>query len=115
MIISPPKVVVYGKSLDEAHDLICARRLRNCEPCQVPWLGLWIGNSTDLTVFGLRFAQDLEIVGHLAIVPPGLIPEVENFLIQMGMDGRVQRHDLTAIRFWDTNDETVFAEAWRLE
>ncbi len=109
---SPPRIVVYGRTIADAYDLICDRRLSNCEPCDIPWLGLWISDNTDLTVFGLRFAEVLEFQGNLAIVPPGLVTEVENFIQQVSMGGRVQRHDLTAVRFWDTDDEEVFTEAW---
>ena len=112
MRISPPKIVIYGRTWDDAYDLICTRHLRHCEPGSTPWLGLWIGSTTDLTLFGLRFAQDVQFVGHLAIVPPSLFSEVEEFLIQTSMEDRVQCHSLTAVRFWDTDDEDVFAEAW---
>ncbi len=112
MKISTPITVIYGRTIADAYDLICDRRLSNCEPCDIPWLGLWIGNTKDLTLFGLRFAEVLEFEGHLAIIPPGLVTEVEDFIQQVSMGNGVQRHDLTAIRFWDTDDEAVFAKAW---
>ncbi len=87
-------------------------RLQYCEPCDIPWLGLWIDDTKDLTFFSLRFAEDLEFEGNLAIVPPCLVSEVENFIQQVSMRSRVQRHDLTAVRFWGSDDEAVFAQAW---
>jgi hypothetical protein len=97
MRIAPPIIVTYGRSLDDARHVIEAHDLWNCEPSNVPWLGLRITNVKDLTAFALRFAEEVDFEGHIAIVPPGLIPEVEAFIRQMSMGRRVKRYDLAAV------------------
>jgi hypothetical protein len=36
----------------------------------------------------------------------------DDCVVQTSMESRVQRYDLTDVRFWDTDDEAVFAGVW---
>ena len=38
-------------------------------------------HTENLTFFGLHFAEDLEVDGHLTFVPPDLVSTVEEFIL----------------------------------
>jgi S-adenosylmethionine:tRNA-ribosyltransferase-isomerase (queuine synthetase) len=112
-----PKLVYYGQTLDQAINIICRRKLLNCEPENQPIQGLIFQDENDLIACALVFNDSIEIEGKLVIMPTALRSKVEDLIDQMSMEDRVDWIDLLGVRFWDSNDERAFNEeldaVWR--
>ena len=70
--ISYPKIGHLRQNYDQAIDIICRRKLLNCEPESQPVQGLLFQDENDLIVCALVFNYDIEIEGNLVVVPPAL-------------------------------------------
>ena len=105
-----PKLVYYGQTLDQAINIICRRKLLNCEPENQPVQGLIFQDENDLIACALVFNDDIEIEGKLVIVPSALRSKVDDLIEQMSMEDRVEWIDLLGMRFWDSDDEGAFNE-----
>ena len=104
------KLVIYRKTIHQALDIICRRKLLNCEPESQPVQGLLFQDENDLIACALVFNDDIEIEGNLVIMPPALRSEVEDLVEQMSMEDRVQWIELLGMRFWDSDEERAFNE-----
>ena len=105
-----PKLVIYYQNYHQAIDIICRRKLLNCEPENQPVQGLLFQDENDLIVCALVFNYDIEIEGNLVVVPPALRAKVEDLVKQMSMEGRVEWIELLGMQFWDSDDECAFNE-----
>ena len=105
-----PKLVIYDQTYHQAIDIICRRKLLNCEPESHPVQGLLFQDENDLIVCALVFNDNIEIDGNLVIMPPALRSEFEDLVEQMSMEDRVQWIGLLGMRFWDSDDERAFNE-----
>ena len=105
-----PKLVIYGQTYHQAFDIICRRKLLNCEPESQPVQGLLFQDENDLIAFALVFNDSIDIDGSLAIVPAALRSEVDALVEQMSMEHRVAWIELLGMRFWDSYDEHAFNE-----
>jgi hypothetical protein len=110
MRIEQPKLAVYGCTYERAMDIVCDRGLRHCEPQPQPVSGYQFASESDLTLFGLMFAGEVEFEDPLAIVLPAQVDQVEEFLSHYGLKHRVKRFDLLPVLFWHTGDEQEFRE-----
>lgn len=107
--------VVYGRTYQEAIEVIRRRGLWNCAPNPAPWLGIWFSDERDLTLFALQFQGVLDFIDALAVVPPWQVEEVEGFLTDREWGERIDRHDLLAVEFWDAEDQRIFDKEFGLE
>jgi hypothetical protein len=105
-----PKLVIYSQTYHRATDIICRRKLLNCEPESHPVQELLFQDENDLIACALVFNYDIEIEGTLLIMPPALRSEVEDLVEQMSMEDRVAWIELLGMRFWDSDDERAFNE-----
>lgn len=105
-----PKLVYYGQTLEQALDIICRRKLLNCEPESQPVQGLLFHDQNDLIACALVFNDDIEIEGKLVIMPSGLRSEIEDLVEQMSMESRVEWVGLLGMWFWNSDDEQAFNE-----
>jgi hypothetical protein len=105
-----PKLVIYSQTYHRAIDIICRRKLLNCEPESHPVQGLLFQDENDLIACALVFNYDIEIEGTLLIMPPALRSEVEDLVEQMSMEDGVAWIELLGMRFWDSDDERAFNE-----
>jgi hypothetical protein len=105
-----PKLAIYSQTYHQAIDIICRRKLLNCEPESHPVQGLLFQDENDLIACALVFNYDIEIEGTLLIMPPALRSEVEDLVEQMSMEDRVAWIELLGMRFWDSDDERAFNE-----
>jgi len=105
-----PKLVIYGQTYHQAVDIVCRRKLLNCEPESHPVHGLLLHDQNDLIACALVFNDDIEVEGKLVIVPSALRGKVEDLIEQMSMEGRVEWVGLLGMWFWDSDDECAFNE-----
>jgi hypothetical protein len=105
-----PKLVIYSQTYHQAIDIICRRKLLNCEPESQAIQGLLFQDQSDLIACALVFNGDIEIDGNLVITPPASRSEFEDLVEQMSMEDRVQWIELLGMRFWDSHDERAFNE-----
>jgi hypothetical protein len=105
-----PKLVIYGQTYHQAVDIVCRRKLLNCEPESHPVHGLLLHDQNDLIACALVFNDDIEIEGKLVIVPSALRSKVEDLIEQMSMEDRVEWVQLLGMRFWDSDDERALNE-----
>jgi hypothetical protein len=105
-----PKLVIYGQTFHQALDIICRRKLLNCEPECRPVQGLLLHDQSDLITCALVFNDSIEIDGNLVIMPPALRDEVVDLVEQMSMEDRVEWIELLGMRFWNSADELAFNE-----
>jgi hypothetical protein len=105
-----PKLVIYGRTIHLAFDIICRRKRLNCEPESRPIQGLLLHDQNDLITCALVFNDEIEIEGNLVIMPPVLRDEVEDLVQQMSMEDRIEWVELLGMRFWDSDDERAFNE-----
>lgn len=105
-----PKLVIYGQTYHQAVDIVCRRKLLNCEPESHPVDGLLLHDQNDLIACALVFNDDIEIEGNLVIVPAALKCEVNDLIEQMSMEDSVEWVELLGMRFWDSDDERAFNE-----
>jgi hypothetical protein len=105
-----PKLAIYSQTYHQAIDIICRRKLLNCEPESHPVQELLFQDENDLIACALVFNYDIEIEGTLLIMPPALRSEVEDLVEQMSMEDRVAWIELLGMRFWDSDDERAFNE-----
>ncbi|QRM28342.1 hypothetical protein [Microvirga sp. VF16] len=103
-----PKLIICGQTYHQVIDIICRRKLLNCEPESQPVLGLLFQDKNDLIACALVFNDSIEIDGSLAIVPAVQKVEVENLIEQLSMEGRVEWVELLGVWFWDSADELAF-------
>ncbi|MFL5201044.1 MAG: hypothetical protein ACJ8B9_03005, partial [Microvirga sp.] len=75
-----PKLVIYGQTFHQALDIICRRKLLNCEPYNQPVWGLSFQGENDLMASALVFNESIEIDRNLVIMPPALRSEVEDLV-----------------------------------
>jgi hypothetical protein len=108
MRISPPEVVVYACTFDQATEIACSRALLHCEPQSHPMLLLEFKSGTDLLHFMFEFSEEVDFEGNFALVRPTYQDQVESFLAVSGIGSRVTRGELLAVMFWDTDDQTAF-------
>lgn len=104
------KLVIYGQTYHQAIDIICRRKLLNCDPESHPVQGLLFQDQNDLVACALAFNDSIEIEGSLVIMPPALRSKVEDLIEQMSMENRVEWVELLGMRFWDSDDERAFNE-----
>src|SRR5215218_6044158 len=95
-----PKLVYYGQTLEQALDIICRRKLLNCEPENQPVQGLLFQDENDLVACALVFNESVEIEDRLVIMPSALRSEVEGLIEQMTMEDRVEWVELLGMQFW---------------
>jgi hypothetical protein len=105
-----PKLAIYSQTYHQAIDIICRRKLLNCEPESHPVQELLFQDENDLIACALVFNYDIEIEGTLLIMPPALRSEVEDLVEQMSMEDGVAWIELLGMRFWDSDDERAFNE-----
>ena len=105
-----PKLVIYDQTIHQAIDIICRRKLLNCEPESQPVQGLLFQDENDLIACALVLNDSIEIEGKLVMMPTALRSKVEDLIEQMSMEDRVEWIDLLGMRFWDGDDERAFNE-----
>jgi hypothetical protein len=105
-----PKLIIYGQTYHQALDIICRRKLLNCEPESQPIQGLLFQDENNLIACALVFNDSIEILENLAIVPAAQKSEVEDLIEQMSMDSRVEWIELLGMWFWDSDVELAFSE-----
>jgi hypothetical protein len=110
-----PKLVVYGRSYEEAMDIVWNNRLRDCEPLAEPLIGLLFPTDVDAVLFRIGFWSESVFEGSLAILAPCHRADVLEFLQNYSMEDRVQWLDLLGVWFWSDEDNTTFNEALEIE
>jgi hypothetical protein len=108
MEISPPEVVVYACTFEQATEIMCSRALLHCEPQSQPMLMLGFLNDTDLLHFKLAFGGEVDIKDNFALIRPTYQDQVESFLAVSEIGDRVTRAERLAIVYWDTDDQIAF-------
>jgi hypothetical protein len=107
MRISPPKLVIYGRSAEEAVDVIWRRRLRHTEVFCGPILGLLFTNANDLLLFAIGLNCEIIREDCLAIIPPAREKKARDFINDIMLGERVETVELLGIWFYDTEDQEV--------
>jgi hypothetical protein len=112
MQISPPAVVTYECSFEQAAEIYARHSLRHCEA--LPWSVVTYSfqSNSNLMLFKLSFGENIDFDRDTAIVPPDHQDAVERFLNEQGMTHRVTRQEIQWVSFWDTDDLAVFDQAF---
>lgn len=115
MRISPPKLVVYCRSVEEAVDVIWRRRLRQTELFGTPILGIHFSDSRDVLHFAIGLNCEFILEDCFAIIPPRKAEEARAFIAEMTFGERVKTVELLGICFYDTEDQEVMDQEFGLK
>jgi hypothetical protein len=115
MRISPPALVIYGRSTEEALEVILRRQLRHTEIFTGPIMGLHFSHSNDLLLFAIRMDCEVLCEGCLAIIPPRRAAEARESISEMILRARVETVELLGIWFYDTEEQDVMDQEFGLK
>jgi hypothetical protein len=112
MRISPPAVVTYECSFEQAAEIYARHSLRHCEPLPLSIVALSFHADSDRLAFKLMFGETINFIDEVAITFPYDQDAVERFLDEQGVAHRVIRQEILWVSFWDSEDQAIFDQAF---
>jgi hypothetical protein len=104
-----PYLVLYGRTYDEAMEIVYRRQLRNCEPASDRLIGIWFSEVPDLILFKLKFHDEAIFYNSdcMAVLHVQHDDMVSEFVEDYGLSERIERFDLLGVWFRCAADEMV--------